>query len=425
MYTKQVKNSVTNPGWVLLPEQIDALTKKPYTYNATAGSFLELLFLQKFWIKLSHYVPSHITPCVLTCLGLGINLGSCLTLLYYSPDAKAEAPSWVYVLCAVGVFLYQTLDALDGKQAMKVQDTQIEEVYDHGCDAISTVFVCLTASAACQFCTLPLFMFLFFIVSMFVFYTAHWQDHVTHVMIFGKFDVSEVQFTVIFIHLLTAFYGQQIWRSLIFGIELRMILGFVSLLSMIGTILCNIGYVLGNKTSIDEYVKVPRKTGIQVWNPVVPVSILTMFAIKAFNSGLFQPNPSIFIIAFGLAYAKLTLRLVIANVTYADMDFWDGSLVAPFLLCLNTYLPSPYMLPPATALLCGLVYNMMDVARYFTYVSWDLREALDAYIFTLKYKPGHPKFHSKGSQGIYVNGLNNNEVLASAKLTEIQSEDKK
>lgn len=36
------------------------------------------------------------------------------------------------------MFLYQTLDALDGKQCIKVQDTQIEEVYDHGCDAIST-----------------------------------------------------------------------------------------------------------------------------------------------------------------------------------------------------------------------------------------------------------------------------------------------
>lgn len=49
-----------------------------------------------------------------------------------------QAPSWAYFLCAMGVFLYQTLDALDGKQAIKVQDTQIEEVYDHGCDAVST-----------------------------------------------------------------------------------------------------------------------------------------------------------------------------------------------------------------------------------------------------------------------------------------------
>lgn len=49
MYSKEMKKSLeSNPGWILLPEQIDVLSKKPYTYNATAGSFLELLFLQKY-----------------------------------------------------------------------------------------------------------------------------------------------------------------------------------------------------------------------------------------------------------------------------------------------------------------------------------------------------------------------------------------
>lgn len=52
---------------------------------------------------------------------------------------------------------------------------------------------------------------------------------------------------------------------------------------------------------------------------------------------------------------KFFLILQIANVTYADMDIWDTSLVAPFLLFLNTYLPPLYVLPASTALLCGLV----------------------------------------------------------------------
>ncbi|KAG8187356.1 hypothetical protein JTE90_016906 [Oedothorax gibbosus] len=401
---------------------MDALTKRPYTYNATAGSFLELLFLQRFWMWLSKFVPSRITPCVLTCLGLTINLSSCLILLYYSPDAKAEAPSWVYVLCALGVFLYQTLDALDGKQAMKVQDSQIEEVYDHGCDAISTVFVGLTTAAACQLGNSPLLMFSFFTCSMLAFYTTHWQDHVTHIMIFGKVDVSEAQFSVIFIHLITAFYGQQIWRAeLFFNVELRMIVGTLTLLSLCANIISNLGYVLGNKTPLDNYVKIPRKMSLQIWNPLVPVTILTIFTLKAYSSGLFYANPCLFVIAFGLAYAKLTVKLVIANVTYADMDIWDTSLVAPFLLFLNSYLPPLYILPSSTALLCGLVYNLMDVARYFTYISWDMREALDVYIFTLKYPPGHPKF-GRGNQGVYINGLNNTEVLASVpKCLDIQT----
>jgi len=48
MYSKESKkNTETSPGWILLPEQIDFLHKTPYAYNATAGSFLELLFLQR------------------------------------------------------------------------------------------------------------------------------------------------------------------------------------------------------------------------------------------------------------------------------------------------------------------------------------------------------------------------------------------
>ncbi|XP_035230368.1 cholinephosphotransferase 1-like [Stegodyphus dumicola] len=415
MYSKEIKkSSESSSGWILLPEQMDVLSKKPYIYNATAGSFLELLFLQKFWMWLVKFVPMRIAPCVLTCLGLAVNLGSCLTLLYFSPDARTEAPAWAFLLCAAGVFLYQTLDALDGKQAMKVQDTQIEEVYDHGCDAISTVFVGLTTAAACQLGNLPLLMFSFFLLSMLAFYTTHWQDHVTHIMIFGKVDVSEAQFTVILIHLLTAVFGQHIWRTeVLFGLELRMIVGMCTVLSLCGTIIANMGYILGNKTPLDDFIQIPRKKTPQIWNPLIPVSMLTFFAAQAYNAGLFDPNPSLFVIAFGFAYAKLTVKLVITNVTYADMDLWDSSLVAPLLLCLNTYLPSVYMLPPSTALLCGLVYNLMDVARYFTYISWDLREALDVWIFSLKYPPGHPKFR-RSNQGVYVNGLNNNEVLSSS-----------
>ncbi|XP_054713177.1 cholinephosphotransferase 1-like [Uloborus diversus] len=415
MYSKESKkSSISNPGWILLPEQIDVLSKKPYAYNATAGSILELLFLQKFWTWFAKYIPTRVAPCVLTCLGLGINLSCCLTLLYFSPDARTEAPSWVYVLCAVGVLLYQTLDALDGKQAIKVQDTQIEEVYDHGCDAISTVFVGLTTAAACQLGNCPILMFSFFITSMIAFYTTHWQDHVTHVMIFGKIDVSEAQFSVITIQLLTAFYGQSFWRNQVcFGLELRHLVGALTLMSLFGNIVSNVRYVLGNKTPLDSFVSIPRKMSPTIWNPVVPVSILTVFALHAFNAGVFHSSPCVFVIAFGFAYAKLSVKLVITNVTSADMDLWDSSLIAPLLLCLNTYLPLSYMLPISTALLCGLVYNLMDVARYFTYVSWDLRDALDIWIFTLKYLPGHPKCRN-GNNGVYINGLNNNEVLSSA-----------
>lgn len=135
---KTTKTKENFGGWVLPVEQMDNLRKMPYLYNASAGSILELLFLQRFWVWCLKFVPARVAPCVLTCTGLVINVCCCLILLSYSTDLRSEAPWWTFVLCACSLFLYQLLDALDGKQAIKVQNTALEEMYDHGCDALST-----------------------------------------------------------------------------------------------------------------------------------------------------------------------------------------------------------------------------------------------------------------------------------------------
>jgi len=50
-----------------------------------------------------------------------------------------QAPRWAFFLCAVGLFVYQSLDAIDGKQARRTgTSTPLGELFDHGCDSIST-----------------------------------------------------------------------------------------------------------------------------------------------------------------------------------------------------------------------------------------------------------------------------------------------
>jgi hypothetical protein len=46
-----------------------------------------------------------------------------ITMLYYTPNMDQDCPTWVYWTWAVGLFLYQTFDAVDGTQAY-VQDRQ-------------------------------------------------------------------------------------------------------------------------------------------------------------------------------------------------------------------------------------------------------------------------------------------------------------
>ena len=50
-----------------------------------------------------------------------------------------QAPRIVYLLCALGLFVYQSLDAIDGKQARRTKTSSpLGELFDHGCDSIST-----------------------------------------------------------------------------------------------------------------------------------------------------------------------------------------------------------------------------------------------------------------------------------------------
>ena len=50
-----------------------------------------------------------------------------------------QAPAWAFILSALGLFIYQSLDAIDGKQARRTNSSSaLGELFDHGCDAVST-----------------------------------------------------------------------------------------------------------------------------------------------------------------------------------------------------------------------------------------------------------------------------------------------
>ncbi|KAH9470567.1 hypothetical protein Pst134EA_007814 [Puccinia striiformis f. sp. tritici] len=56
---------------------------------------------------------------MITLIGLMFIVVNVMTVLIYIPDLKTDAPSWVYFSFAFGLFFYQTMDDVDGKQARK------------------------------------------------------------------------------------------------------------------------------------------------------------------------------------------------------------------------------------------------------------------------------------------------------------------
>jgi ethanolaminephosphotransferase len=92
-----------------------------------------------WWSQVVKLFPLTVAPNAITLLGFSFVIINILTLLYYTPTLDAECPSWVYASWSIGLFLYQTLDAIDGTQARRTgQSGPLGELFDHGVDALNT-----------------------------------------------------------------------------------------------------------------------------------------------------------------------------------------------------------------------------------------------------------------------------------------------
>ena len=62
-------------------------------------------------------------PNVLTAAGFLSQMAGFIVMSYYNPDFETEVPPWVYFFCAMTLFIYQSLDNIDGKQARRTSSS--------------------------------------------------------------------------------------------------------------------------------------------------------------------------------------------------------------------------------------------------------------------------------------------------------------
>ncbi|CAO2581341.1 Cholinephosphotransferase 1 [Lemmus lemmus] len=214
------------PRWVkALGEPLSAAQLRrleDHRYTAVGESLFEPP-LQLYWTWLLQWIPLWMAPNTITLVGLAVNLLTTLVLIFYCPTVTEEAPYWTYFLCALGLFIYQSLDAIDGKQARRTNScSPLGELFDHGCDSLSTVFMAIGAAVAVRLGTHPDLLFFCSFIGMFLFYCAHWQTYVSGVLRFGRVDVTEIQVALVVIFILSTFGGATVWDYTIPILEIKL-----------------------------------------------------------------------------------------------------------------------------------------------------------------------------------------------------------
>ncbi len=78
-------------------------------------------------------LPLWMAPNLVTLMGTLIMVATTVVVLAFCPRLEGEAPQWSYILCALGLFIYQTMDAIDGKQARRTgSSSPLGQLFDHG-----------------------------------------------------------------------------------------------------------------------------------------------------------------------------------------------------------------------------------------------------------------------------------------------------
>ncbi|VDM17510.1 unnamed protein product [Hydatigera taeniaeformis] len=397
-------------------EQLQTLKEHKYS---SRGSSISECYFQVFWCSLVPYIPKCIAPNTLTLTGLIINSVSVLILLYYSPDLKSEVPPWSLVLAALCVFIYQTLDALDGKHARQTNTvTPLGELFDHGCDAVASVFVPLCLCVTVGIGTHPIVVFIQFFTFIALFYMAHWQCYITGYLEFGRLDVTEGQIGVMLALLWTAVFGVGFWsnRVPIIGMPLK----YVPFLVISTVAIINISHFFSiisqggaGKAGTTVAVSFLHPLNTSVLFPAFPFGLVLFLAIMvAVRSPLhlYTNHLVLFLITFGFVAVKVILKLVLSrpqrpvrfvtprlcsrahpksrevdHMSKSEMTLADSVLIGPFALFFNQYFNCP--IPESFVLWCCCILAVADVLLYSSNVCIQIADYLNIYIFRVGKPP--------------------------------------
>ncbi|OLY80111.1 putative CDP-alcohol phosphatidyltransferase class-I family protein 3 [Smittium mucronatum] len=111
---------------------------KLYKYRSEDKSPVSKYILNHYWNYVVSFVPLWVAPNLLTLMGSVNILFSFVLNIIYAPSLNEIMPSWVYIVQGSCLWIYMTLDAIDGKQARRTgQSGPLGELFDHGCDSLT------------------------------------------------------------------------------------------------------------------------------------------------------------------------------------------------------------------------------------------------------------------------------------------------
>jgi ethanolaminephosphotransferase len=182
---------------------------REYKYSSVDRSLTSKYILKPFYTNVViKCFPMSMAPNLITLTGFMFVVANFLTLLWYNPTLDQDCPPWVYYSWAIGLFLYQTFDAVDGAQARRTkQSGPLGELFDHGVDALNTTLEVLIFAASQNMGQGWKTVAVLF-ASLLTFYVQTWDEYHTKTLTLGVVNGPvEGVLILVGIYAMTGFMG--------------------------------------------------------------------------------------------------------------------------------------------------------------------------------------------------------------------------
>ncbi|GAA5836321.1 hypothetical protein JCM9279_000354 [Rhodotorula babjevae] len=156
-----------------------------YKYSAIDKSFLSRFVLRHWWNWAATLMPPWLAPNAVTLIGFAAVLVNFVCVALACPTLEGSESAWLWASCAAGLFFYQTMDVIDGKQARATgTSSPMGELFDHGCDALNTPLSALIQVSALGLGRSPLSL-LCIVIACLSFFASTWEEYHTGTLYLG------------------------------------------------------------------------------------------------------------------------------------------------------------------------------------------------------------------------------------------------
>ncbi|XP_050374012.1 choline/ethanolaminephosphotransferase 1 [Argentina anserina] len=341
-------------------------------------------------------------PNMITLTGFMFLSTSALLGYIYSPRLDSAPPRWVNLAHGLLLFLYQTFDAVDGKQARRTNSSSpLGELFDHGCDALACALEALAFGSTAMS---GMNTFWFWVISAVPFYFATWEHYFTNTLILPVLNGPTEGLMLIYLtHCFTALVGSEWWAQP-FGKSLPLLswIPFLSEITMSNAVLllmiafAVIPTVTINVMNVYKVVQAKKGSMLLALAMLYPFAVLLGVVLGwdyLSPAGIMKNYPHLVIMGTGLAFGYLVGRMILAHLCDEPKGLKTGMcmslLYLPFAIAnaltarLNDGIP---LVDDSLVLLGYCAFTVTLYLHFATSVIHEITTALGIYCFRITRK---------------------------------------